>query len=382
MSFMVWLVFVGSCTAVYSSQCPSDVLVMYRMVVHMEWAEETFPKQYPLWRPPAQWSVVVGRSHNASGVLWRLGKTASDSLKVFIETGKSDLLIREGKQQKRGVLSEFFAPPVQKGVGVTEAVFFADALHSKVSAISRITPSPDWFVGVDSFDLCIGNKWLDTVSLDLEPTDGGTDNGYTFSSPKWATEPRSPISHIRSRFPDHPANSFFYPEMENLPRIAYVRFLKLKEFSLSKQMSPEVLGENLLESSVVGVPGPSLFSPDNELDEFDKSLKQEKKKQKRKKSIMDPAEMNAFRSRPEITMKSKSKNPKKHHYRRKPCRVGEWSEWGNCSKICEFGEQIRTREVIHYASKNGRPCPPLEETRRCRDIEMCRNPTTGFFRWQ
>lgn len=127
-----------------------------------------------------------------------------------------------------------------------------------MSIITRITPSPDWFVGVDSLDLCIGNKWLDTVSLDLEPTDGGTDNGYTFTSPKWATDPRSRISLIRSRFPDHPANSFFYPELDNLPRIAYVRFLKLKEFFLSKQISQEMKGDNLLlETAVVSVTRPS-----------------------------------------------------------------------------------------------------------------------------
>lgn len=61
MSLIVWLVFLGSCVAVQGSQCPSDVLVMYRMVMHMEWSEESFPKQYPEWRPPAQWSVVVGK---------------------------------------------------------------------------------------------------------------------------------------------------------------------------------------------------------------------------------------------------------------------------------------------------------------------------------
>lgn len=42
------------------AECPPDVLVMYRMVLHTEWSEENFPKQYPEWRPPAQWSVVVG----------------------------------------------------------------------------------------------------------------------------------------------------------------------------------------------------------------------------------------------------------------------------------------------------------------------------------
>lgn len=62
-----------------------------------------------------------------------MGKTATDAVKLFVETGKADLLIREGADQKKGVLSEFFAPPVTQGVGTTETKFFVDAAHSKVS---------------------------------------------------------------------------------------------------------------------------------------------------------------------------------------------------------------------------------------------------------
>ena len=76
---------------------------------------------------------VLGRSHNSSGVLWRLGETASDSLKLFVETGKADLFLREGAEQKKGILSEFFAPPVLQGVGITETKFFVDIFHPKVS---------------------------------------------------------------------------------------------------------------------------------------------------------------------------------------------------------------------------------------------------------
>ena len=30
---------------------------------------------------------------------------------------------------------------------------------------SRIVPSPDWFVGLDSFNLCIGGEWVDSVAI-------------------------------------------------------------------------------------------------------------------------------------------------------------------------------------------------------------------------
>lgn len=32
--------------------------------------------------------------------------------------------------------------------------------------MTRIVPSPDWFIGVDGFDLCNDGKWIDTVTLE------------------------------------------------------------------------------------------------------------------------------------------------------------------------------------------------------------------------
>ena len=58
------------------------------------------------------------------------------------------------------------------------------------------------------------------------PLDAGTDNGFTFTSPNWETEPRGEVFSISSSYPDHPAGSFHYPHLTRLPRIA--------QFSLTK----------------------------------------------------------------------------------------------------------------------------------------------------
>ncbi|XP_042896010.1 spondin-2 [Parasteatoda tepidariorum] len=363
-----------------AARCPTDVLVMYKTILQTEWSEEKFPKQYPEWRPPAQWSVVVGRSHNSSGILWSLGKTASDSVKMFIETGKADLLIRESAEQKRGILSEFFAPPLSQGVGNTQATFFVDSTHSKVSMICRITPSPDWFIGVDSFDLCKGSKWVDYITLDLEPTDGGTDNGYTFTSPKWATVPRSSISPIKASHPSHPASSFFYPKLEKLPRIAHVTFLKMKEFYLSKEIKISLRGESLvLAKNTTNITQENIISSMGELRRL--SSKKDRKLRREKKKNLARKEINAFTSKAETTITNQDQESHKKHHRTRSCRVSEWSDWGSCSNTCGFGEEFRKRKIIHFGSKNSRPCPPLEESRWCRSSETCGNKTSGLFRW-
>ena len=46
---------------VKATSCPPGMLAVYRLNLATEWSEEKFPKQYPQWRPPAQWSKTVGQ---------------------------------------------------------------------------------------------------------------------------------------------------------------------------------------------------------------------------------------------------------------------------------------------------------------------------------
>lgn len=51
--------------------------------------------------------------------------------------------------------------------------------------------------------------------------------GLTFTSPNWATEPRSEVKRLTPRQPNHPASSFYYSDRETLPPIASFQFLKV-----------------------------------------------------------------------------------------------------------------------------------------------------------
>ena len=92
----------------------------------------------------------------------------------------------------------------------------------------RIVPSPDWFVGQSSLELCRDGAWITDLTLDLYPFDAGTDQGFMFTSPDYPEPQRLPISEITSRKPSHPANSFFYPRLAHLPRIAHFRLTKIE----------------------------------------------------------------------------------------------------------------------------------------------------------
>ena len=71
-------------------------------------------------------------------------------------------------------------------------------------------------------------KTLDVTSLlQVDPVDAGTDNGFTFTAPNWPTEPQGLIYRVTSRYPAHPASSFYYPYMKRLPPIATFQFIKV-----------------------------------------------------------------------------------------------------------------------------------------------------------
>lgn len=59
--------------------------------------------------------------------------------------------------------------------------FRADKTNHLLSTVVAIYPSPDWFLGVARFELCLeDNTWLKERELNLYPWDAGTDSGVSY----------------------------------------------------------------------------------------------------------------------------------------------------------------------------------------------------------
>lgn len=396
--------------------CQPDKLTVYKVVLHTFWSRDRFPKHYPDWRPPAQWSKLVGRSHDKSFVLFRLGTLSSRGVKEFAETGRTDVLEAQS-QGEGGVYDEFLASPIATGAGRTEAEFFVDGNHSRVSLMTRITPSPDWFIGIDSFDLCVNGNWLDSITIEVDPVDAGTDNGFTFTAPNWPTEPQGTVYRVTSRYPSHPAGSFYYPMMKRLPPIGTFQFIKVKEYELSEvfhhsedDRQYEVLTMEHITRNTIDV----LNNNDIETE-----IEEERREQEVGATASTSTPSSTTTTTATTTLAVPSSTPasnntlvviprgdkgaifnsivetyrKDHHrkkYRGKPrkhtrkmrpprdCRVSDWSPWGACSRSCGIGEMQRRREVLKHARRGGKVCPPLLETKWCGSAREC---SRGYFNW-
>ncbi|XKL60220.1 hypothetical protein PGB90_001236 [Kerria lacca] len=122
-------------------------------------------------------------------------------------------------------------------------------IHVQVSLVSRIIPSPDWFIGLDSFNLCVNGNWLDSITVEADPMDAGTDNGFTFTAPNWPTQPQGVVFRMSNKYPSHPAGSFYYPQLKRLPPIATFQFIK---FSLCLYYSKCAIPFSVVVPSSVG----------------------------------------------------------------------------------------------------------------------------------
>uniref|UniRef100_A0AC11CXX3 Uncharacterized protein n=1 Tax=Ovis aries TaxID=9940 RepID=A0AC11CXX3_SHEEP len=237
--------------------CTAQPLARYSVTFTGKWSQASFPKQYPLFRPPAQWSSLLGAAHSSDYSLWRKDQYVSNGLREFAERGEAWALMREMEaagERLQSVHGVFSAPAVPSGTGQTSAELEAHARHSLVSFVVRIVPSPDWFVGVDSLDLCDRGSWREQVAVDLYPYDAGTDSGFTFSSPNFATVPQDTVTEITASSPSHPANSFYYPRLKALPPIARVVLARLRQGP--RAFSPPALGLGAGGNEVVGsLPG-------------------------------------------------------------------------------------------------------------------------------
>ncbi|KAB7498374.1 Spondin-2, partial [Armadillidium nasatum] len=303
------------------------------------------------------------RSHDRSYVLFRLNGKASKGMKEFAEGGATDVL-EEESQGDGGVFDEFKAPPVTKGVGKSETEFFVDGNHSL-----------------------------------LDPLDAGSDNGFTFTSPNWPTVPQKSITRITSQSPNHPANSFFYPDRLEHPPISTVHIMKVKEYELSRVFEPTTPtraekafsykspSESPQRTYNEVTPVINELTPpeSNELTPVSNDVLPVKDDSSAAPTYADDiSKQNLISS---LVKKYKKKFRKNRKGRkmggrrmRKPrdCRVSEWGEWSPCSKTCGIGEQVRERKVLKHSRRGGRPCPNLKEQKWCGSSRDCGHK---YFDW-
>lgn len=156
----------------------------YEVTFTPNFTAETHPTDYP---SNASFGPILAIAHAPDVSVFTLGQVASAAFKGYAENGDADGL---ATVLTTGV----------DGMEVTTMIFSggstgpttADALsvnvtptNTRITFIARLSPSPDWFVGVDSFNVVAadGISLVENAEFSLSALDAGTDSGATYNSP-------------------------------------------------------------------------------------------------------------------------------------------------------------------------------------------------------
>ena len=156
----------------------------------------------------AHFSPLIGGVHNATATFLEAGGTATPGVESMAERGRTATLTKEVEAAGSNALS---VPRKESGSGATESSTFDSvtltAHHPRITLLSMIAPSPDWFVGVSGLSLLDAEgAWVEALTVNLFPWDAGTEEGDDFSFDNAATTPQGTITSLRGtgKFSDAP----------------------------------------------------------------------------------------------------------------------------------------------------------------------------------
>lgn len=153
------------------------------------------------WKSPeftvpggVHFTLFAGMVHNQNAFLWAPGKLASTGVENVAETGSTARLITEiDSTIATKNASSFFSITAPGPTGKSTGNIYCNSNYSYISFESMIAPSPDWFVGVNGFNLLNNGQWVNDTTINLYVYDAGTEEGDVFGYSNPATVPQQNI---------------------------------------------------------------------------------------------------------------------------------------------------------------------------------------------
>ena len=148
----------------------------------------------------AHFTTLIGGVHNAGVTFLREGGMASAGVESMAELGGTSTLATEVNRAKPNALSVLQGSGGNIGPASSSTISTVTLTtdHPRVTLLSMVAPSPDWFVGVSGLSLLDAHgDWLASRTVDLYPWDAGTEEGTEFSLSNAATSPQGVITSLR-----------------------------------------------------------------------------------------------------------------------------------------------------------------------------------------
>ncbi|MEE9368331.1 MAG: spondin domain-containing protein [Pontiella sp.] len=167
----------------------------YRVTFNSTWSAATHPTNFPA---SEHYSPLIGGTHNQNVIFWQPGALASSGIETMAETGNPSPLSAEVSSAITAGNAQYIlnGGGLGNSPGSIQMSFDISQDYPRVSLVTMIAPSPDWFVGVHDLNLFANGDWAELVTVSLLPYDAGTDDGTSYESANADSSPQQPIQTI------------------------------------------------------------------------------------------------------------------------------------------------------------------------------------------
>lgn len=156
--------------------------VNYDLTFETNFTADTHPTDYP---DNASFGPIVIITHAPEVSVYELGQIASSGFEAYVEDGDvsalGSFISTELGEEGDGQFAIASIPAVgpQSTTNLSATI---TPTRTRITFLARLSPSPDWFVAVNSFDVVDGAALVDSAFVNLVPIDAGTDSGTTYTS--------------------------------------------------------------------------------------------------------------------------------------------------------------------------------------------------------
>ncbi len=154
----------------------------YTLDFESTFSEDMYPVDYP---DNPTFGTVLVITHGPEISVFEMGQLATEGLQAYAEDGDVDglasFLNQEAGMENEGSFSITTIPAIGPVASASIDVTITPT-RSRITFLAKLNPSPDWFVGVSSFDVIDGNELIDEATFVLRPIDAGTAAGNTYEA--------------------------------------------------------------------------------------------------------------------------------------------------------------------------------------------------------
>ncbi|XP_022235881.1 spondin-1-like isoform X2 [Limulus polyphemus] len=349
------------------------------------WSRHTHPKDFPSNELLPQFSDIIGSSHTADFRMWEYGGYASRGLCQLAELGTTKKLESELKTESDKIRTIVKA----RGLwhpnlnGKTFAVFRVDKKHHLMSLLSKLSPSPDWIVGVSALELCMKNcSWITNKVMNLYPWDAGIHDGQSYLSEISPTIPQDKIKRITSHDPSSSQSPFFDPTGFPMKPVARLIITRQRLYEKSCEETEIFTDDPEKMDRYDSQEADYLEVEDCEVTEWTDfsscSATCGRGIQMRSRNFVNEQNARKMKCLTELTEKKHCDMKCEGNV---SCKTSDWTDWTTCSVTCGIGSRSRRRYYLNHDAR--KVCQEeLLEQRSCVESQSCEmNPKCSVIQW-